>query len=143
MDKKESDRIDKQLAIARSFNKQILNIFRVVDSKVEGNPDIDRLKRLISMCRNVCPLFMIERCKDKIWIDRDHILKENEDYFLNRKFDEYIKKDQNQRFIETLIEMVHDGYHLLSPSEKKCLWKYIKQMLQDCMEFKLTTGDFQ
>lgn len=133
--------IDKKLAICDIFNKQVFNIFKLASNKAPNNPDIDRLKRIISYCRETWPPFMIERCKDKIWSVRKQIIDKDEDYFLNRKYDEFIKKDENQRFIETLIEMVQDSSSHLSKEEKEYIWSCVNTMLQNCLDYKLLTGD--
>jgi len=139
MNNNELGTIDEKLRLADSFNKQIANIFRVIESKIQKNADMVRLKNIIGGVRGGWPLFMIERCKDKLWKDSKSIINRDEKYFINRSFDEYIKKDENQKYIENIIDIIQSQYSELNKNEKNCIWKYIEQMLSDSIKFKILT----
>lgn len=129
--------------VCKEFHSCISKILNVVDSKLPGNLDIDRLKRLIRLARDEDPLLVISKCKDKIWDAREHILTENEEFFLNKEYDQYIKKDANQAFIETLVTLVKEGHQSLSDEEKKYVWEVNKDLLTAVTEFKLLTDDYE
>lgn len=140
MEKKE-DKSQQISLIIQDFHSQIAKMLKVVDSKRPGNIEVDRLKRLIRIARDEEPLLIINKCKDKIWDSREQILAEDEEYFINKKYDEYIKKDGNQRFIEGLVELFKQGRHLLSDKEKAYVWKVNKQLLADVVKYKMLIGD--
>jgi hypothetical protein len=70
------------------------------DEDIEEKAELDRLKRLIGFTPDD-QLFL--RCKDKIWVTRNHLVNKNIDWFINIEYNHLIKKDQNKTFIETLI----------------------------------------
>lgn len=133
---------ESQLILAEKFNKCIMRIFRMAESKLNSNnPDIDQLGRLLKLFRSTYPMLMIERCKDKLWVVREYILNKNEAYFLDRSYDEYIKKDKNQRFIETLIEMIQESRSALTDTEVEYIWVSVQEMLGYAMNFKILIND--
>jgi len=142
MDRKE-DKEQQISKIIQDFHSQIAKTLKVVDSKLPNNIEVDRLKRLVRIARDEEPLMIINRCKDKIWDSREQILAENEDYFLSKEYDEYIKKDENQMFIEGLIGLFKQSHHLLSDKERAYVWKINKQLLNDVIQYKMLVGDHE
>jgi hypothetical protein len=141
MDSKE-DKQKKISEIIHDFHSQIAKVLKVIDSKLPGDIEVDRLKRLIRIARDEEPLLIINKCKNKIWDSREQIVGKNEDYFLTKEYDEYIKKDGNQMFIEGLIGLFKQSHHLLSEKERDHVWKLNNQLLEDVIEYKLITDDF-
>jgi hypothetical protein len=129
--------------IVHDFHSQISKVLKIVDSKLPNDIEVDRLKRLIRIGRDEEPLMIINRCKDKIWNSRDQIRARDQDYFLNRDYDEYIKKDQNQMFIEGLIGLFKQSHDLLNEKELDILWKINNQLLNDICEYKILIGDYE
>lgn len=127
----------------QSFHTGISKMLKVTDSKLPGNIEVDRLKRLIRIARDEEPLMIINKCKDKIWDAREKILSEDEDYFIKKEYDEYIKKDGNQMFIEGLINLFKQSKDMLSDKEKAYVWKVNKQLLADVTTYKILINDYE
>ena len=86
-----SDHQKKVSVVLQTFSSDIAQLLKLVDNKLAGNLEVDRLKRIIRIARDEEPLLIINKCKDKIWDSREKILAEDEDFFVAKKFDEYIK----------------------------------------------------
>lgn len=142
MDGKE-DKEQKISFIVHSFHSQIAKVLKIVDSKLPNDIEVDRLKRLIRIARDEEPLMIINKCKDKIWDSRDQIRKKDDEYFLQREYDEYIKKDENQMFIEGLIGLFKQSHDLLSKKEIEILWKINNKLLDYVCEYKILIGDYE
>ena len=139
----ENDRQNKISLIVQSFSTDISQLLKIVDAKLPSNLEVDRLKRLIRIARDEEPLLMINRCKDKIWDSREKILAEDDEFFISKKYAEYIKKDENQMFIEGLIHLFKNGRTLLSEKESKFMWSTIKHLLATVTEYKILIGDYE
>ena len=143
MDLNEDDKQRKISIIIQGFHTDLSQLLKVVDIKLAGNLEVDRLKRLIRIARDEEPLMIINKCKDKIWDSRKQILDENEEFFISKKYEEYIKKDGNQMFIEGLINLFKNSRHMLSEKERKFMWVVIKRMLSAVTEYKIIIGDYE
>lgn len=128
--------------IISKFNKSMSKIINLVDSKIKDNSryvqEMNRLKNIIKLAKAIGPETIIERCKDKICaVEASTAIQErNAKFFLERKYDDYVKKDENQIFIETLIQMVKNGYPRLSDNEKIFCWKHADMLLWCCANYK-------
>jgi hypothetical protein len=130
-------------AIVQSFSSDISQLLKIVDAKLAGNLEVDRLKRVIRIARDEEPLLIINKCKDKIWDSREQILAEDEDFFISKRYDEYIKKDENQMFIEGLINLFKSSRSLLSEKESKFMWATVKHLLATVTEYKMLIEDYE
>ena len=130
-------------AIVQSFSSDISQLLKIVDAKLAGNLEVDRLKRVIRIARDEEPLMIINKCKDKIWDSREQILAEDEDFFISKRYDEYIKKDENQMFIEGLINLFKSSRSLLSEKESKFMWSTVKHLLATVTEYKMLIEDYE
>lgn len=124
------------------FHKCIFKILKCVDDKLSNNIEVDRLKRLVRIARDESPFEIIDRCKNKIWDSREHIINKNEEYFLKNSFDKYIKKDENQMFIQSLVQLFRDNHDQLTAQEKNYIWGLNLKMLNCVTEYKILTGDY-
>ena len=138
-----SDHQKKVSVVLQTFSSDIAQLLKLVDNKLAGNLEVDRLKRIIRIARDEEPLLIINKCKDKIWDSREKILAEDEDFFVAKKFDEYIKKDDNQMFIESLIALFKSGFGSLSAKEKKFMWSIVQRLLETVAEYKILIGDYE
>jgi hypothetical protein len=118
-------------------------MLKMVDSKLTGNLDIDRLKRLIRITRDESPLLIIDSCKEEIWADREQILAENENYFIKKDFDEFDDHDENTEFLKNLVHLIKETLTLFSKKEKTQIWKINKNILQNVVQYKILTGDYK
>jgi hypothetical protein len=101
--------------------------------------ELGRLKRLISLTP-IDEIFI--RTKDKIWAVREHILNKNADYFLKKDYSAMIKKDHNQAFMETLIEIIKDKFSTLNKEEQLFYWKKAAILLSCVIRFKKAIGEY-
>ena len=130
-------------AIVQSFSSDISQLLKIVDAKLPGNLEVDRLKRIIRIARDEEPLMIINKCKDKIWDSREQILAEDEDFFISKRYDEYIKKDENQMFFEGLINLFKSSRSLLSEKESRFMWSTVKHLLATVTEYKMLIEDYE
>jgi hypothetical protein len=124
------------------FNSVISKIIKLIEATEPNNIEIDRLKRLARIAKNEEPLFIINRCKDKIWNSREHIIEKNEKFFMDDdQFNQYIKHDRKEPFIRALMKIVQDGFTKLNENEKNHIWKIIKDLLKYVTEYKILIDD--
>jgi hypothetical protein len=142
MDSK-TDKEQKISLIIHGFHSQIAKLLKIIDSKLPNNIEVDRLKRLVRIARDEEPLLIINKCKDKIWDSRKQIRERDKEYFLNKEYDEYIKKDKNQLFIEGLIGLFKQSHELLNEKELGVIWKINNQLLDNVCEYKILINDYE
>jgi hypothetical protein len=94
------------------------------------------------LARDIDPLLIINKCSNKIWAHREQIINEDESFFLNSQYNNFIKNDENKSFISELVNLIKKRYIGISASEKKVLWNLIKAMLTSIVKYKKATGDF-
>ena len=134
--KEQSDVIDK-------FHRVIFKLIKLA-KKIEPNSiEIEWIQKKLALAREVDPLIVISRCKDKLWFYRKEIIGENEDFFLNQTFSEFIKEDENKTFMNTLMSMMKKKFNERSEEEKKEIWKLLKSLLKRIIEFKKLTNDYE
>jgi hypothetical protein len=140
--KKEKDIND----IIQYFNRQVSNIFKVIDGKddsISKNPSLDWVRRITKIVRNENPPFMLERSVDKLWENRVAIMEKNVDFFVNKEVaSKYIKDDSHKEWLESLCEFIRDKYKSLDDTELEYLWKCINAMLQSVIKFRILKDDF-
>lgn len=127
----------------QGFHSGISKIFKIIDAKTPGNLEIDRLKRLVRIARDEDPLNIINKCKDKLWDSRERILERDQKFFMNNTFGQYIKKDENQMFIESMINLIQTNVDNLSAKEKDYIWKIIQGLLDQVTVYKILIGDYE
>jgi len=129
--------IDNKLALADDFNHQLLLIIRTAESKLPSTThEIKELMEIIKIAKSIDPCILIDKCAPKIWSLRDAILKRDEKFLLDFNYSVYVKQDENQRFIETLIMLIKNGQSMLTTDEKKWVWDRIAKLLLDVIEYK-------
>ena len=140
--KSEKKLIDARIKNAELFNRNIKKLMRIIYSKTGKNlstkANINWLQNKIKIGVSISVFEIIERCQDKIVGVTDHIKKKNVKFFLDRKYDEYIKQDDNQKFIVTIIELIQKGYPHLKEDEKKEIWGIAKQLLICSLKNKIS-----
>lgn len=141
-DKVMRDLTDEINVIINKFHNTIFKILKICKKLEPNNATLSSLYARTSMARDIDPLLIITRAKDKIWLHRDHIINENADFFLQSQYLEYIKDDENKSFMHSLIDLVKTGYLRLSNAERTALWGLSKDMLKHVIEYKKATGDF-
>lgn len=130
------------IAICDKFHSSIAAIIRLVKDK-QDCPELERLEKLISLCKAESDEFLIERCKEKLWDSRTQIKTKDDSYFMTENFDRYIKKgSQYADFQYQLMDLVREGYPRFTPPEKDKLWKFSNDMLKCACAYMLAKGDF-
>jgi hypothetical protein len=137
------DKEQKISLVVLDFHSQIAKVLKIIDSKLPNDIEVDRLKRLIRIARDEEPLMIINKCKDKIWDSREQIREKNKDYFLQKEYGEYIRKDKNQMFIEGLIGLFKQSHKMLNKKEMEIIWKINNKLLDDICEYKILIGDHE
>lgn len=116
--------------ILRGFQNAVQSLIsfaaEIVGDDEESAADLDRTRRLISFCP---PEEMFIRAKDKIWAVRDHILKKDLKYFIDRDYSNMIKRDQKQELLENIVMTVKDYAALMSTEKHEALWTKCKIIL--------------
>ena len=133
--------------IIQYFNRQVSNIFKVIDGKddsIANNPQLDWVRRITKIVRNENPPFMLERCVDKLWENRVAIIDKNADFLLKKEVaSKYIKDDSHKDYLEGLCEFIRSKYTALDETELEYLWKCINAMLQAVIKFRIIKNDFE
>lgn len=136
------DLTDEVNGIITNFHGVMFKILKICRKIDPTSIELESLQSRIGLARDIDPLLIINRCKDKVWMHREHIINENEEFFLKNKFTEYIKNDENKSFMHSLINLIKTKYKGLSAPEKKELWRLVKEMLRHIVEYKKATDDF-
>ena len=136
-----NNKMDDTEKILDNFHSNIFEIMRICKKIDPNNVDVIWLTQQISLARNVDPTLIINKAKDKLWNYRTEILKENTDFFLKNNFRKYIKNDDNEKFMFTLLCSIKKGYKKLTPREKKYIWGLVKNMLECCLKYKMIIND--
>lgn len=136
------DLTDEINSIITRFHSTIFKILKIC-RKIEPNSiELAGLHTKVSLARDLDPLIIINRAKDKVWMHREYIINEDANYFLNNNYSEFIKDDENKSFMRDLIQLIKKKYVDLSDAERKLVWQLSKDMLKSVVEYKKATNDF-
>ena len=135
---------DKQPQLNKIFNDASNVLMSLVTTCIKTTKDeediveLERLKRIMKACP---PDEMFIRIKDKIWTVREHLLTGNAKYFLEKDYSSLIKKDGNQSFIESLMEIIKTLYLVASDAEKRVYFQKAKILVELVDQFRILVGD--
>jgi|SRR6185436_8395970 len=133
---------DEIITIVQNFHTKVFNILKICKKLNPKSVELHQLHNIASLARDTEFLTIINRCKDKMWLHREHIINRNERFFLNNEFKQYIKDDENKSFMHSLINVIQTGYKDISENEKDILWRHVQDMLRHVIEYKKAIGDF-
>lgn len=128
--------------VITEFHRTVFNILKICKKIEPTNVLLDSLQKRLSFARDYSPFIIIDKCKDKVWLHKEYIINEDENFFLQNNFAQYIKEDENKSFIYGMVKLVKSRYKERSEAEKKELWRHIKLLLKSISEYKILTGDF-
>ena len=128
--------------IINEFHSTIFKTLKICQKIEPNNLDLEWLRKQVSIARDMDPLLIINACSDKVWEHREYIIAENENFFLNNKYEEYIKDVDNKSFMYELINMIKKKYREISDAERKALWALVKSMLASVAKYKKAIGNF-
>jgi hypothetical protein len=134
--KEESDIIDE-------FHRCVFKLIRICKKIEPNNMDIEWLQNKLSLARDIDPLLIIHRARDKVWIYRNEILNRDMDFFMNNKFNQFIKNDENKTFMYTLVNLIKKRFLERSEEEKKMIWDLSNDLLAAVVKYKKITGDYK
>lgn len=127
--------------IVTSFHNVIFKIMKFCKQKQPDLLELESLHRKLSLARDLDPLVIINRSKDKIWMYKDQIINKDEDFFMKNKFGQFIKNDENRPFMYTIIKLIKDNYMKMTEPEKKLVWSLIQTLLELVIKYKKSTND--
>jgi hypothetical protein len=128
--------------IVTEFHSTIFKTLKICQKIEPNNLDLEWLRKQVSLARDMDPLLIINACSDKVWEHREYIITENEDFFLNNEYDEYIKDAENKSFMYELVNLIKKKYRAISDAERRALWTLVKAMLASVAKYKKAIGDF-
>ena len=137
-------KIDTTIAekITQDFGNAVVKLVSITIAACQDDEDdlveLDRLQRIL---RNVPADEMFVRAKDKIWESRKHIIAKDIEHFLNRDYRKNIKRDHNQVFLESLVEIIKTRFSDLSPEDRELYWGYAATLLNLVTQYKLALRD--
>lgn len=133
--KKITGSVDEIEVITRVFNSRILNIINFCKQSNPDSPEFTTLDNLVRASELADPTTLIVKCKDKMWTSREYIQTRNERYFLDRDYNDLIKKDANQELIQSLVNLIKSGWKTLDVEEKDVIWQKTRTMLKAVIYF--------
>jgi len=138
------DRESKIIEVCDEFHNLIAKLLKLVESRRPGHADIDRIRRLVSLCKQTELTHIIDRCQNKMWASRQQILDKNNDYFLNKlDVGQYIRDETvHAPFQYQLISLIKEGFKELNDKEKEKVWDINLGMLKCVGKYKLLTRDY-
>ena len=134
----------KQLSdILQKFNSKISKLMKIARNFTDEDPNIEWVSRIIKIIRNENPPMILERCIDKFWDNKDHIISRDVEFFKTCSTDKYVKNDNNKQWIDGLINVVRTKFFELSSSEQNIIWECMNEMLKCIIEYRLIKEDFK
>ena len=128
--------------VLQQFNRQVTKLFKIVDLIVPGDPNIDWARRIVKICRNENPAIILEKCIDKLWDNKEPIMKRDAEFFRDRSYDKYIKTDENKEWLDRLTNLIKTKYFDLSNQEQSYIWDCMDNMLKNVIKYRLLQEDF-
>lgn len=101
--------------------------------------ELEQIKRIMNMAPNDLKFI---RSKNKLWAVRKRIVNKDTKYFLEKDYSKTIKKDQNQEWLESIVEFVRDRFATMTDKEKEFYWSKAAALLNCVLRFKKLLGDY-
>ena len=124
------------------FHSTVFKIIKICKKIEPNNIDIEWLQNKLSLARDIDPLLIINKAKDKLWFYREEIITQNLDFFIANNFSQFVKNDSNKTFLYTLINLIKKRFFERSEDEKKMIWALMKSMLVCVIKYKKLINDF-
>lgn len=139
-----NSKLQKEISdIVQTYNRHAVKILNLAVHYAPDDPNIDWLKRIIKIVRNESPTMIIEKGLDKLWDNRENILKKDVEFFKYCSLDKYIKKDENKVWLDEIVKLVRQKYFDLSLKEQDIIWSHIQVMLECVIKYRLNMGDYK
>jgi hypothetical protein len=128
--------------VLQQFNRQVTKLLKIAESIIPNNHTIDWAKRVIKIIRNEDPPAILERCVDKLWDNREPIMKRDAEFFKVCKLDKYIKNDENKEWLDKLVNLIKTKYFELNANEQSYIWDCMEELLKNVIKYRLLQDDF-
>jgi hypothetical protein len=125
MDENKYNTIDEAKA---DFEDNICELVKIASYICVDNPVLATLKVLIQEIKDLNCFDIYNRCQKKVHDVRQYIRKRDDSYFLNRDYSAYIKKDDNENFILTIVSMIKTEWNSLDKPTKNCIWRIANRL---------------
>ena len=138
-----SDKQRKISDILQQFNRQVAKIFKVIDKYHPDNVDIQHVKQILSLCRDITPDRIIREAGEKLWDQRENIMKRDVYFFFRPdNMSRYAGDKETKDLVEAIVTFVRDEYNTLKPDEIEYIWNCVNLMLKHTIEFKIIQGEY-
>ena len=124
--------------IVETFNNEASLILKIFKKTEKDNIDYIWGIKIINTIKNENPSFIIERCLEKLWDNKNYIMDRNEKFFLENNIEsKYIKDDERKEWLTGLIEFIKNKLNKLNTETKDFLWDKFNILLKLSIEYKL------
>ncbi len=135
------DLTDDVIEIVHRFHNVVFKIVKFCKQKRPDMVSLDSLQRKLALARDLDPLIIITRSKDKLWMYKDQIIAKDVKFFMENKFGQFIKNDENKPFMYSMVNAIKEGYNEMTEPEKEMVWTLIQNLLKIVIEYKKATND--
>lgn len=126
--------------LVNTFNKEILDLIKFTKKKEKDNIDIEWLHKIICTIKNENPAFIIEKCIDKLWDNKENIINRSEDFFKDNFEKKWIKDDCRKEWLSSFVAHIKNNMFILNPNEKIFVWDQVNKMLELVIEYRIMKG---
>jgi hypothetical protein len=118
---------------------KIINIAISIDPK---NHYISWVRQQIDLVRKIDKENIIKRVHDKFWFYRKEIIDRDTEFFNRAEFSRFIKKDENEKFMYSFVNMIRKKISDLTDEQKDIIWYHLEAMLTTTVRYKKLIGDY-
>lgn len=145
------DQLDQRINLGNTFTRELLKIIRYVECVIGKHPDIDQVKRLITLAKGESPILILEESRSSILAFSKYIIDEDETYFVNtmasnpkslmNNTNSRLDKPEEQMF-NSLVDIFNKRFSSFKSGEKKMIWQCLSKMLECVTQDALITKSY-
>jgi Ca2+-binding EF-hand superfamily protein len=129
--------------VLQKFNRQVAKIFKIIDKHNPGNSDIEHVKTIIRLCRDITPDRVIREAGDKMWDQREKIIERDLTYFTKpNNMSTYAGDEKTKDLVDSIILFGKEECDKLSSDEMDYMWSCVNAMLTYVIEYRILQGDY-
>lgn len=129
--------IKKKDNIIQQFNSRVMKLLNIAINMYPKYNKLDRVKKAVSICRDMHPTFMIKKSSPSMLEYKEHIVLRDAEFFKTCPTETGISETDDDELVQELIGLIRDKFFNLSDAEKTTIWDYINDMLNYTIEYKL------
>lgn len=138
----------KLIEVCHEFNRLIKQILHLITKKMPKDTNIACMKKKLTLLMNISEEDMILRCHEKLYEVKDKILANDEKFFMDGDTEKkvlykYVKQDDNESYIKTMIKTLKLLYRQSSQEEKNIIWEKTNRMLALSLEYMILKGIYK